>query len=57
MVFSSLLFLFRFLPLFLALYFAAPKRLRNTILFIGSLIFYGWGGAGVHLPPSVFYIS
>lgn len=43
MVFSSLLFLFRFLPLFLALYFAAPKRLRNTILFIGSLIFYGWG--------------
>lgn len=43
MVFSSLLFLFRFLPLFLVLYFAAPKRLRNTILFIGSLIFYGWG--------------
>lgn len=43
MVFSSLLFLFRFLPLFLVLYFAAPKRLRNSILFIGSLIFYGWG--------------
>ena len=43
MVFSSLLFLFRFLPLFLALYFAAPKAFRNGILFIGSLIFYGWG--------------
>lgn len=43
MVFSSLLFLFRFLPLFLALYFAAPKSLRNGILFFGSLIFYGWG--------------
>lgn len=43
MVFSSLLFLFRFLPLFLALYFAAPKRFRNSILFLGSLIFYGWG--------------
>ena len=43
MVFSSLLFMFRFLPLFLVLYFAAPKPLRNTILFIGSLIFYGWG--------------
>ncbi len=43
MVFSSLLFLFRFLPLFLVLYFAAPKQLRNTVLFIGSLIFYGWG--------------
>lgn len=43
MVFSSLLFLFRFLPLFLLLYFAAPKRFRNGILFGGSLIFYGWG--------------
>lgn len=43
MVFSSLLFLFRFLPLFLVLYFAAPKSFRNGILFFGSLIFYGWG--------------
>lgn len=43
MVFSSLLFLFRFLPLFLLLYFIAPKGLRNGILFFGSLIFYGWG--------------
>lgn len=43
MVFSSLLFLFRFLPLFLLLYFLVPKQLRNGILFLGSLIFYGWG--------------
>lgn len=43
MVFSSLLFLFRFLPLFLALYFLVPRKLRNGVLFIGSLIFYGWG--------------
>lgn len=43
MVFSSLLFLFRFLPVMLIAYFAAPKRLRNGVLFIGSLIFYGWG--------------
>lgn len=43
MVFSSLLFLFRFLPIMLLLYFAAPKRFRNGVLFIGSLIFYGWG--------------
>lgn len=43
MVFSSLLFLFRFLPVLLVLYFAAPARLRNGILFIGSLVFYGWG--------------
>ncbi|MEG1575999.1 MAG: MBOAT family O-acyltransferase [Clostridium sp.] len=43
MVFSSLLFLFRFLPVMLLLYFVAPTRLRNGILFIGSLVFYGWG--------------
>ena len=43
MVFSILLFLFRFLPVMLIVYFAAPKRFRNGVLFIGSLIFYGWG--------------
>ena len=43
MVFSSLLFLFRFLPVMLILYFAAPKRFRNGVLFLGSLFFYGWG--------------
>lgn len=43
MVFSSLLFLFRFLPFVLLLYFIAPKKLRNTILFAVSLLFYAWG--------------
>lgn len=43
MVFSSLLFLFRFLPLILIAYFAVPKRFRNGVLFLGSLMFYGWG--------------
>ena len=43
MVFSSLLFLFRFLPLMLAAYFIVPRRFRNGVLFLGSLIFYGWG--------------
>ena len=43
MVFSSLLFLFRFLPVMLLIYFAAPARFRNGVLFIGSLVFYGWG--------------
>lgn len=43
MIFSSLLFLFRFLPIVLLLYFAAPKRFRNAILFVSSLIFYAWG--------------
>ena len=41
MVFSSLLFLFRFLPIILFIYFIVPKRFRNAILF--SLIFYAWG--------------
>lgn len=43
MVFSSIIFLFRFLPIFLAAYFLAPKRMRNLVLFFGSLIFYAWG--------------
>lgn len=43
MVFSSILFLFRFLPLVLFLYFIAPRKLRNAILFLVSLVFYAWG--------------
>ncbi|HIR14407.1 MAG TPA: MBOAT family protein, partial [Candidatus Choladousia intestinavium] len=43
MVFSSLLFLFRFLPLVLICYFIAPRGLRNLILFLFSLVFYAWG--------------
>ena len=43
MVFSSILFLFRFLPAFLILYFVIPKRARNLVLFLGSLVFYAWG--------------
>lgn len=43
MVFSSLLFLFRFLPLVLLLYYIAPRRVRNVVLFLFSLFFYAWG--------------
>lgn len=43
MVFSSLLFMFRFLPVVLILYFAAPVKFRNIILFLFSLFFYAWG--------------
>ncbi len=43
MVFSSLLFLFIFLPLFLLTYYSVPRKSRNLILFIASLIFYAWG--------------
>ena len=43
MVFSSIFFIFAFLPVTLALYYIAPMRLRNVILLIMSLIFYAWG--------------
>ncbi len=43
MVFSSVVFLFYFLAPVLAVYFIAPKRFRNRILFVASLIFYAWG--------------
>ena len=42
MVFSSYLFLFYFLPVSLLLYYAAPKRLKHTILTALSYVFYGW---------------
>lgn len=43
MVFSSLLFLFRFLPAVLLVYYLAPRRLRNGVLLVFSLVFYAWG--------------
>lgn len=43
MIFSSFDFLFRFLPVFLFLYFACPERHRNLCLFAGSLAFYFYG--------------
>ena len=43
MLFSSIPFLYYFLPLVLMVYFLAPKSWRNGILLLTSLIFYGWG--------------
>ena len=43
MVFSSLLFLFRFLPAVLIAYSIAPRPLRNLVLLLFSLLFYAWG--------------
>jgi alginate O-acetyltransferase complex protein AlgI len=42
MVFSSQIFLFCFLPVALALYFASPSRVRNLTLTVTSYFFYGW---------------
>ncbi|MFJ7935364.1 MBOAT family O-acyltransferase [Sporosarcina sp. NPDC096371] len=43
MVFSSLLFLFFFLPITLLLYSCGSRKMKNGILLIVSLIFYAWG--------------
>ena len=43
MLFSSIEFIFFFLPLSLILYFAVPLRFRNAVLLGTSLLFYGWG--------------
>ena len=43
MVFSSNVFLLYFLPLFLICYFVCPKRFRNYIILLFSIVFYAWG--------------
>ena len=43
MLFSSITFLIYFLPCMVLVYFLAPGRMKNTVLLLGSLIFYGWG--------------
>ncbi len=43
MVFSSLVFLFAYLPLTMVIYFITPRKWRNLFLFFINLLFYGWG--------------
>ena len=43
MVFSSIFFIFGFLPIFMLLYYLVPRKLQNPVLIIGSLFFYAWG--------------
>ncbi len=43
MVFSSLLFLFRFLPIAFLVYYICPQKLKNLAILIFSLFFYSWG--------------
>ncbi len=56
MVFSSLLFLFFYLPVTLAVYYLSPPRWRNLWLFIVNLVFYGWGEP-VYVALMVFSIA
>ena len=41
--FSGLEFIFRFLPVFLILYYLVPETLQDLVLFVGSLVFYASG--------------
>lgn len=43
MLFSSITFLYCFLPCVLLVYFVVPDRMKNTVLLLASLFFYGWG--------------
>lgn len=43
MVFSSTVFLLIFLPVVAGIYFLCPRKARNTVLLLFSLVFYGWG--------------
>lgn len=43
MLFSSIPFLYYFLPCVILLYLIAPRFLKNTVLLLSSLVFYAWG--------------
>ncbi len=51
MVFSSIIFLLYFLPVFLLVYFFIDKRYKNAVILIGSIFFYAWGA-----PKFIFVI-
>lgn len=51
MVFSSVVFLLYFLPIFLATYYLVPKRFRNIVILVFSIFFYSWGA-----PKFIFVI-
>ena len=43
MLFSSITFLYYFLPCVLIIYFMVPRSLKNLVLLLASLVFYAWG--------------
>ena len=43
MVFSTLVFLYLFLPLTLIIYYASPKKAKNLIILLSGILFYSWG--------------
>ncbi len=51
MVFSSILFLLYFLPIFMLVYFLSPQKIKNIVILLGSIFFYAWGA-----PKFIFVI-
>ena len=51
MVFSSIVFIFYFLPIFFLIYYLADKKYKNAIILCGSIFFYAWGA-----PKFIFVI-
>ncbi|MDR1346595.1 MAG: hypothetical protein LBK03_07845, partial [Bacteroidales bacterium] len=51
MVFSSILFILFFLPLFILCYYVVPKKLKNIVILLFSIVFYSWGA-----PKFIFVI-
>lgn len=43
MLFSSITFIYYFLPVVLVLYYITPRKWKNVVLFLSSLVFYAWG--------------
>ena len=43
MVFSSIVYLYIFFPIMLLIYFAVPKKFKNAVMILASLIFFAWG--------------
>ena len=56
MVFSSIPFLYYFLPVAMTLYFLVPAKGRNGVLFLESLVFYAWGDAR-YVPMLLFDVA
>lgn len=50
MVFSSIMFIFRFLPIAFIIYYLTPNKFKNLTLLVLSLFFYSWG------EPKYFFI-
>ncbi len=44
MAFSSVIFLFFFLPVFFLVYYLSPQKIKNPVILLASIFFYSWGG-------------